>query len=56
MSRRSESTQLKAAAIPKAQPEPTDNTEMNRQAAEADIPQGSVKNQNKSAGGFSRSN
>jgi hypothetical protein len=56
MSKHKDLSQLKNSAIPKAQPEATNNTAMNRKAAEAGIPQGPVKNQNKSGGGFSRDN
>jgi len=51
-----ESSQNQASAIPKSQPKELHNADMNRKAAQADIPQGPVKNQNKSAGGFSRDN
>ena len=56
MSSRKDSSQLKDSAIPKSQPVETHNADMNRKAAESDIPQGPVKNQNKRGGGFSRDN
>jgi hypothetical protein len=56
MNKQKNATQLKDIAIPTAQTETTINTKMTRKAAEADIPQGPVKNQNKSGGGFSRDN
>jgi hypothetical protein len=56
MSGRRDSSQLKASATPKSQPDVTNNAEMNRKSAESVIPQEPVKNQNKQGGGFSRDN
>ncbi|MCL2002693.1 MAG: hypothetical protein FWG72_01655 [Oscillospiraceae bacterium] len=56
MSSRKDSAQVQSGATPKSRPKETSNANMTRKAAEADIPQGPVKNQNKQAGGFSRDN
>jgi len=56
MSRRNDSSKMNGRDKPKTQPDTFNNPEMNRKAAEAAIPEGPSKNQDKRAGGFSRSN
>jgi hypothetical protein len=56
MSRRNDSSKMSGRDTPKTRPDTFNNPEMNRKAAEAAIPEGPSKNQDKRAGGFSRSN
>jgi hypothetical protein len=56
MSRRGDSIKVQAVAAPKSQPKAANNPEMNRKAAEAEIPEGPVKGQDKRGGGFGRDN
>jgi hypothetical protein len=56
MSRRNDPAKMNIQAVSESQPKSSNNPEMNRKAAEADIPKGPAKGQDKRAGGFSRDN
>ena len=56
MSRRNDSSKMSGRDMPKTKPDTFNNAEMNRKAAEAEIPEGPIKDQNKQSRGFSREN
>ena len=51
MSRRNDTSKLRTAAAPNIQPDDMAHKELRRQAAQADIPQGPSKNQDKRSRG-----